>query len=191
MMRAPSGIVLSGEPVGVAAPVPALVVVQHPVGDRLDAEALEHPVADLRVPLEHEPLRLGQRARLAEDLLRDRELAEVVQAAGEPGQLDLLGGSAELRRDPAPRAPRPAPSGCRCRRRASRPRGRATPQRESARRGRRRSRPGGTRTARRRRGGRGAPGSCRAPSPSRARRRRAGSASRARGRAAGTSRCRR
>ena len=40
------------------------------------------------MPLEHEPLRLVQGVRLAEDLLRDRELAEVVEIAGEPGQLD-------------------------------------------------------------------------------------------------------
>ena len=87
---------LAGEAVGVALAVPALVMVQHPVGDRVDAEALEHPVADLRVPLEHEPLRVGQGCRLAQDLLGDRELAEVVQAAREARQLDLVGGQPEL-----------------------------------------------------------------------------------------------
>ena len=40
---------LAAQPVRVAGAVPALVVVEHPVGDRLDAEALEHPVADLRM----------------------------------------------------------------------------------------------------------------------------------------------
>ena len=40
--------------------------------------------------LEYEPLGLVQRAGLAEDLLRDGELAEVVQAAGEACELDRL-----------------------------------------------------------------------------------------------------
>ena len=88
------------EPVGIAGPVPALVVVQHPLGDRVDAEALEHPEADLRMALEHHPLGIGERARLAQDLLGDGELAEVVQARGEPGQLDQLGVGAQLERDP-------------------------------------------------------------------------------------------
>ena len=87
----------------IARPVPALVVMQHPVGDRLDAEALEHAVADLRMTLEHEPLGVGQRARLAQDLLRDRELAEVVQARRRAG-------SARSRRRPGRAAPRSAPA---------------------------------------------------------------------------------
>ena len=62
---------------------------QHPIGDRLDAEALEHAVADLWVALQDEPLRLVQRARLAEDLFRNRELAEIVEACGQTRQLDL------------------------------------------------------------------------------------------------------
>ena len=66
------------------------MVVEHPLGDRVDAKALEHSEADLRVALEHEPLGIGERAWLAQDLLRDRELAEVVEAAREAGQLDLL-----------------------------------------------------------------------------------------------------
>src|SRR5439155_22165028 len=77
------------QPVRIAIAVPALVVVQHPVGDGLDAEALEHPIADLRMALEDEALRLVEIAGLAQDLLRDRELAEVVEARREPGQLDL------------------------------------------------------------------------------------------------------
>ena len=58
--------------------------------DRVDAEALEHAEADLRVALQHQALGVGERAGLAQDLLRDRELAEVVQAARQPCQLDLL-----------------------------------------------------------------------------------------------------
>src|SRR5262249_27700358 len=47
---------LAGEAVGVAAAVPALVMVEHPVGDGVDAQAFEHPEADLRMPLEHHTL---------------------------------------------------------------------------------------------------------------------------------------
>ena len=50
--------------------------------------------------LEHEPLRLRERAWLAQDVLRDRELAQVVEAPCEPGQLDLLPVDAEPGRDP-------------------------------------------------------------------------------------------
>ena len=39
-------------------------MVEDPVGDRVDAEALEHPVADLRMALEHEPLGLVERRGL-------------------------------------------------------------------------------------------------------------------------------
>jgi hypothetical protein len=72
---------------------------QDPLRDRVDAQALEHAVADLRVPLQHEPLGFGQLAGLAQDLLGDRELAEVVQARRQPGQLDRLRVDAEARRD--------------------------------------------------------------------------------------------
>ena len=73
---------------------------EHPVGERVDAEALEHPVADLRVALEHEPLRLRERAGLAQDLLGDRELAEVVEARREASELDVLLAEAEPDGDP-------------------------------------------------------------------------------------------
>ena len=66
------------------------MVVEHPLGDGIDPEALEHAEADLRMPFEHEPLRVGQRAGLAQDLLGNRELAEIVQAAREARDLDLL-----------------------------------------------------------------------------------------------------
>ena len=42
---------------------------------------------------------IGQRAGLAQDLLRDGELAEVVQAAGETRELDLLGVESQALRD--------------------------------------------------------------------------------------------
>ena len=129
--------VLAGEAVRIPRAVPALVVVQHPVGDRIDAEALEHAVADLRVPLNDEPLGVRQRAGLAQDLLGDRELAEVVQAAGEPRQLDLARPRARAARRSRRRSRPRAPNGCPCRRRGRRPRGRARPQPGSARAGRR------------------------------------------------------
>src|SRR3954469_3831967 len=90
---------LAGQPVRIAGAVPALVVVQHPAGDRINAQALEHPVADLRMPFEHQPLLVAERARLPQDLLRDRELAEVAERAGESGELDLLGVEAHAPRD--------------------------------------------------------------------------------------------
>src|SRR2546426_7697534 len=74
-------------------------MVQDEIGNRVDAKAVEHAKADLRMALEHEPLRIRQRAWLAQDLLRNRELAEVVQAARETRELDLLGIEAETLRD--------------------------------------------------------------------------------------------
>src|SRR5207248_8404555 len=47
-----------------------------------------------------EPLRLVERRGLAQDLLRNRELADVVQAAREPRELDLDLVDAEPARDP-------------------------------------------------------------------------------------------
>ncbi len=47
-----------------------------------------------------EPLGAGERPRLAEDLLGNRKLAEIVEAAGEAGQLDLLLVEPEPRCDP-------------------------------------------------------------------------------------------
>src|SRR5215210_3716018 len=86
---------IARQAVRVAAAVPAFVVVEHPVGYWVDAKALEHAEADLRVPLEHHPFRIGERAWLAQNLLGDRELAEVVQAGREPRELDLLFGEAQ------------------------------------------------------------------------------------------------
>ena len=83
-----------------AAPVPALVVVQHPRRHGLDVEREQHPVADRRVTLEHVLLAPRERARLAQDLLGHGELADVVQPAREPDQLDLLLGQAQTRGDP-------------------------------------------------------------------------------------------
>jgi hypothetical protein len=75
------------------------VVVENQVGDRVDTEAVEHAEADMRMALEHESLRVGQCTGLPQDLLRNRQLAQVVEAAGQPGQLDLLRLEAEAGRD--------------------------------------------------------------------------------------------
>ncbi len=87
---------VAGDAVWITGPVPALVVMQNPVGDRLDAEALQHAVPDLGMPLYDEPLGARQRRRLLQDLLGDRKLAEVVQAPAEAGELDLVRWQAEL-----------------------------------------------------------------------------------------------
>ena len=83
-IRAPSGIASPREPVRVAASVPALVVVQHPAGDRVDAEPIEDARADLWMPLDHASLGLAERALLREELVGHGELAEVAEADGRP-----------------------------------------------------------------------------------------------------------
>src|SRR5437763_15012126 len=45
--------------------------------------------------LQHETLGVGQRAGLAQDFLRNRELPEIVEASREASELDLLGLEAE------------------------------------------------------------------------------------------------
>jgi len=80
---------VAAEAVGIAVPVPALVVVQDPGGDRLDPERVEHAKADLGMALEDEALGLVQGAGLSQDLLRDGELAEVVELSGTLELLEL------------------------------------------------------------------------------------------------------
>ena len=72
---------VAGEPVGIAAAVPALVM--RP--DDLDAcvleevDAADHLRAEHGVRLHQPPLGLAQRARLQQDLVRHADLADVVQ----------------------------------------------------------------------------------------------------------------
>ena len=132
-MREPSGIASPPRAVWIAVPVPALVVVQDPGGDRLDAERVEHAKADLRMALEDEALGLVQGPGL-KDLLGDGELSEVVQGAGQAGELDLLGLEGPSSWPPAPRAPRPCRSASPCRHRGHRPHGPRRPPRAACRR---------------------------------------------------------
>ena len=68
----------------------ALVVVEddrHGVLER--GGLLEDDLADARVLDDRPPLGRGQRGRLLEDLLRDGDLADVVEQGGDPDPVDL------------------------------------------------------------------------------------------------------
>jgi hypothetical protein len=65
-------------------------MVQHPLGDGVDAEAVQHSVSNLGMPLEHQALRCGQWPGLSQQLLGQRQLAEVVQARRQARQLHVL-----------------------------------------------------------------------------------------------------
>src|SRR4051794_24006181 len=73
---------------------------QHAIRDRIGAEALEHPVTDLRMTLEQLSLVFRQSVRLAEDLVRHGELADIVKSARDAYDLDVVRLEAEARRDP-------------------------------------------------------------------------------------------
>ena len=80
----------AGEAVGIAAAVVPLVVVEHDrrrVAQR--AGLLEDDLADLRVLRDDPPLGRGEVARLGQDLVGDRELAEVVEQARGADPLEL------------------------------------------------------------------------------------------------------
>ena len=92
---------LALQPVGVARAVPALVRGAHDAADLVEepADALQHPLALDRVRLHHLALVGAQRAGLVDDLLRHRDLADVVQQRGELGAAALGGRQAHLVRD--------------------------------------------------------------------------------------------
>ncbi len=71
---------VAGEPVGIATPVEALVRAADDLADvaHEPADSREHPLALDRVRTNHLPLGLVERARLVDDLLGDRDLADVV-----------------------------------------------------------------------------------------------------------------
>jgi hypothetical protein len=93
---------LSGEPARIPGAVPALVMSEG--NRRREREqprrrAGEDAVADLGVPLDDLPLRFGQRPGLEQDAVRDADLADVVQAAGDADQLAVLVVEAEAARE--------------------------------------------------------------------------------------------
>ena len=140
------------------------------------------------MPLEHEPLGVAERRRLAQQLLGDRELAEIVEARRRAGSARSSARRRRAGARSAPRTRRHARMAGRCTRRARRSSARGSRRRGSGPRGR-----GCRRAARGSRAGTTPPrtrarGSCRPPSPSRAQCRRAGSARLARLPASGRSR---
>src|SRR5919109_550139 len=78
---------LALQPVWVAGPVPALVVIPNNFGSPLEEwDPAEDLRADQRVPAHQRPLLLAQRLGLVQDPVRNRHLAHIVQ---EEAELDL------------------------------------------------------------------------------------------------------
>ena len=94
---------LADEAVRIAAAVPALVTGAHDLADAREqaADPIEHELTLDRVVLDHLELALGERRRLVEDLLGDRDLADVVEHRGELELLPLVRLDARAR--PLPR----------------------------------------------------------------------------------------
>ena len=85
MMREPIGICAPVEAVRVAGAVPVLVLVAHDRRERRELrEPAQDPLADHGVLGHHAPLGVVELAALVEDLVRDRELADVVQQRAWP-----------------------------------------------------------------------------------------------------------
>ncbi len=83
MIRLPSGISSPAEPVGIPASVPPFVLVADDPRDVAEpGQDAQDALADHRVLPHQAPLVVGQRSRLVEDLVRDRDLADVVQQRG-------------------------------------------------------------------------------------------------------------
>ena len=96
-IRAPSGISLRAQPVRVAVPGEALVVVEddrHGVLER--RRLLEDDLADARVLDDGPPLGRRERRRLVEDRLGHRDLADVVEQRRDADPVDLGVGQLEL-----------------------------------------------------------------------------------------------
>ena len=76
----------------VAAAVPALVVVADAGADRVEVgEVAQDRVAQRDVLLDDVVLPVGQLARLAQDLVRDPDLADVVEQPGQPQRAESSG----------------------------------------------------------------------------------------------------
>ena len=74
----------NGKPVA----VDALVVREHPFADVAEARVREDARADLGVAANLGPLLVAERVGLAQQHVRDGDVADVVQQAGEPHALD-------------------------------------------------------------------------------------------------------
>ena len=126
---------LAGEAVRVAPAVPALVAGADDLADARHqaADAVEQQLALDRVRLDQLELLVGELGRLVQDLLGDRDLADVVEQRGELELLAVGLRDAPSRPRPRRRARRPSGSGRRC----SRPRPRRRRRAASRCRGRR------------------------------------------------------
>ncbi len=176
---------LAGEAERVAGAVPPLVVVQDPAIDRRDAQPLEQARAEHGVLAHHPQLVRIELARLLQDAVGDRDLAQVVQQARQAHLLDHL----DVEAHRCARSPRPGakPSASERRRRCPwRRRPGSGPRRRATGRGARPPRPARPAcTSERPTGCRCTSGSCRGSWPSRARRRRRRRAPRGRGACSG------
>src|SRR4029079_19159951 len=84
------GNMIAGEPIGVAGSVEALMgAADKGAGVPERGRRLQDPLADDRVTADEPPLVVVERAWLAEDPLRDRHLADVVEPRS-PAQLVQL-----------------------------------------------------------------------------------------------------
>ena len=93
---------LTRKPARVAVTVEPLVVCPGDLGSELEqrlARAGEDAVAELRVGLDDEALLGAERRRLAQDVVGDRDLADVVQRARDPDQVALVVREPEPPRD--------------------------------------------------------------------------------------------
>ncbi len=87
-----SGMSLAGQPVEIAVPVPALVVMADAGADEVDVGQVAHDqVAEADVLLDDVVLLGGQLAGLAQDAVRDADLADVVEQPGDADRLDEVG----------------------------------------------------------------------------------------------------
>ena len=91
MIRAADRDRVAGQPVGIAAAVPALVLVADDPRDRAHAgDRAQDPLADHGVLAHDLPLARVERAGLVEDLVGDPDLADVVKERGRADVLDLV-----------------------------------------------------------------------------------------------------
>ncbi len=93
---------LPRETVRVSVPVPALVVDEGDRGSQIEhfgGRPREEPMSDLGMALHRPPLLIGERASLEQDLVGDRDLADVVERAGFTQQSTPVLVEAETARD--------------------------------------------------------------------------------------------